>query len=955
MEGLYKIPLIKNTKKPPREAVGWNKLKNITKFVDINKYGIGLLTGSCNNFFVIDADYDENKDIDGITAINEYINEYGGEELLLTVTQKTPRNGIHYFMKLKSEDEEINKLIEIVNIHTTTHCRNVKIDVRAEGAYVVSAPSTYQGKKYVYIRDFNNYEVRTPSKNLILWLAGMDKVSMTKRIEDIVIKKEVKKSNIIKNNIEKYKYIITDEDIWKVLNILPEEYLNDYYKWLYIITVLKSLNKYEISDEWSKKSKKYNVKENLRLWEANKGCINIDDLSLLLKKRHDINISELINIKKYKLINYIRKDINFKKVIMNNKYLYVDNYEEEMFDYNKFINYDTIIIKSSCGSGKTHAIARHCKKFLGKEKKFILSIVTRKLLVDQHKETFGEFGIDMGAYDKQDDKNNIYCGNLAICINSILMYKNHPPEAFSEWIVVIDEVMGLISTLVCNELISDYIALIMNVLMRIIKNAHKVICSDNIITDNILNLLRNRDDNKKIYIENIYKKYNNIEAIEINDKNKFLNIMKDKIKNEEKFWLASNSASEATELYNECKKIAKEEEKDKFILITAKTDKRINNASEEFKDKWVFHSPKIIFGTSFSIPEQQDVFIIAKDNNTLMSYDILQQSLRTRNIKKIYFCCNIKEKRERFKDLETTKEYYKKFNNATDQLINTCMDMNGSDKINHENLYFDIFTEHIYMNDCFITNLKELYKNLLKESGFKVINSEDEEVEINKEDKERMKNETKEIEEDLFAKYLNETSNDVMREEYKYIRENLLELNLINERKEILEKYKKIIISDKEKNKTLDIIQIFNTADYNDNRIKDIEKFSYKIKYYKNINQKIRIIKNLENEINKKIFDIDDFNEKEFQNKEVKISDNLYKQIQLVFDTKRSIPKTMNDIGILYRYILKSFFGKEIFNIKKIKGEHKYRINKEHIKYYFDLYNYKKFNNLDEELFKFIE
>jgi hypothetical protein len=271
------------------------------------------------------------------------------------------------------------------------------------------------------------------------------------------------------------------------------------------------------------------------------------------------------------------------------------------------------------------------------------------------------------------------------------------------------------------------------------------------------------------------------------------------------------------------------------------------------------------------------------------------------------------------------------------------------DKI--ENKKIDYIEDEIIKLNNRIEELKDELKKELKKELEKNF------IRMNKEEKERMKNETIEIKESLFIKYLNETEENVMKEEYKYIRDNLLELNLINENREVLEKYKKIIMYDKEKNKYLDIIQIFNTKNHNNVKIKEIEKFSYKIKYYKSINQKVRVIKDLEEEIKLKIFDIEKFNDKEFQNKQVIIPNDLYKQIQLIFDTKRTIPKTMNDIGILYRFILKSLFEKEIFNIKKVRGEHKYTLNKDYIKYYIELYKYKnpKEENIDNELLKIIE
>ena len=50
-----------------------------------------------------------------------------------------------------------------------------------------------------------------------------------------------------------------------------------------------------------------------------------------------------------------------------------------------------------------------------------------------------------------------------------------------------------------------------------------------------------------------------------------------------------------------------------IILITSETDFNLTNANEQLKNKFVFYSPKIIYGVDFNnIDFPQDVFIYIK-------------------------------------------------------------------------------------------------------------------------------------------------------------------------------------------------------------------------------------------------------------------------------------------------------------------------------------------------------
>ena len=75
---------------------------------------------------------------------------------------------------------------------------------------------------------------------------------------------------------------------------------------------------------------------------------------------------------------------------MNQKYLYDENNLSSQYNYDIFKQYETIIIKSTTGTGKTTTTAKYIKQYLdefnnnGKEYK-ILSIITRVSLANQLK------------------------------------------------------------------------------------------------------------------------------------------------------------------------------------------------------------------------------------------------------------------------------------------------------------------------------------------------------------------------------------------------------------------------------------------------------------------------------------------------------------------------------------------------------------------------------------------
>ena len=133
-----------------------------------------------------------------------------------------------------------------------------------------------------------------------------------------------------------------------------------------------------------------------------------------------------------------------------------------------------------------------------------------------------------------------------------------------------------------------------------------------------------------------------------------------------------------TILYNEMQKHAKDEDKDNFILITSKSKFNILDASEQFKNKFVFYSPSIIFGVDFSIDDAQDVFVYNL-GRTLDPASLFQQTTRTRNINNLYYYSEIKEQNANYKTFNDCLKFHKQISTTSKQINEVCLFLDDAD------------------------------------------------------------------------------------------------------------------------------------------------------------------------------------------------------------------------------------------------------------------------------------
>ena len=262
------------------------------------------------------------------------------------------------------------------------------------------------------------------------------------------------------------------------------------------------------------------------------------------------------------------KAINQKKVDIDLKY---------------FLKNDIIIISSGTATGKTKDFAKKSKSILLHYPECrILSIVNLISLASEQSSTFKEEGsVELNNYKKVDFKL-FKNENLVICINSLEKILKLDDDYFSNIILYIDEVNNLIETLTHNKTLDSCLNIIYACLIKLIKNAKKIILSDATINQNTLNLLLSRtSNNKTVLIKNIHKKYEGINAIKYNDANEFLQSLKTKIRNKEYFLFGCDICSKITSFYSDLINEFPEQQAD-FILITSKTNFYITDADFQF-------------------------------------------------------------------------------------------------------------------------------------------------------------------------------------------------------------------------------------------------------------------------------------------------------------------------------------------------------------------------------------
>jgi hypothetical protein len=650
----------KNIKDENGKVIDQEIISNDNKY----KYGItnyGFITGSKNGVIVLDLDlYPKPDEITkGVTSlwqrdgnnhpfIQHYIKHYDIEpsqnwidtvyliiEKINTFTVKTPNKGFHLYFKYSNNDLR------------NTQDKNLGVDIRGDGGYVVGCGSKLQAGEYT---PFRNVEIQDLCSHDKDYFYNVYATTPTGKINTVLKEKLIKKKNVkdTPRDLSLWKYEMNDDIFNKILYKLKKqssEYFNKddpkytYKNWLKITTFLKVFDKKDIWESFNTKYSNgidYHEKNNSS-WECiDKSAMNKYDTCICQSILKSLDLYYLLSAIKYRplLSNIAKPDVIVDSE--NTKGL------SQVFQIQPNNNY---VIKSRTNSGKTYLVNDYHHNL--EVFKPLLSITSRVSLAEEHQRVFvraNKINCDMNYNlycEGKNRKESLYKyegENLIIQLDSLDRISNYD---FSNYIVFVDELQSVFEYLDTSPTFEKKKNKIQKLFKRILKTCHQFIGVDADIQDTVLEYLNPAkyisDCNKNFilaspeldfkFIDNLYHPYKNVEAEEITN----YDTLVDLLSKEDQFMVCSDSQKECHNLKNKLKLVQNKSDDDFQIKVID----RVYNGSMNLDDlDQVMFSPKIIYGLD-SI-KRRKVFCLFK-GHTITAKAMLQQVSRCRNIEKLYF------------------------------------------------------------------------------------------------------------------------------------------------------------------------------------------------------------------------------------------------------------------------------------------------------------------------------
>lgn len=950
----------------------------------------------CNLYFDIDVKFDSNKEYNAIMENDKYIiienkiksfileklNEMKLENMkeiklvdcrnhrityedkykfsyrLFCYTHKLEKykikNLIVYLNKIAQDDKDLmnllpfgnNKILDevIYNTHRKMRCVNSSKPNEEEPLKLCNNKDKPY-KTLIQLHKFKNCELY--------------KTNIINLDENIKVYNNVNKQFDNVGNGNKYMFNITIEEVADILKKLNNEwYETNYYKWLNVMTVVKNLYNsgfydneklYEVWDYFNQQGTNYNSENNYKQFMANEGKIlNINYLVCMINK---INKTSIPFFKKFVPTNDPLKLLdNFETQsieTINNKKTYMK------LSLSDFINKDTIIAQGTTGVGKTTIIAKTLNNYkqLYPDVKF-LSIVDLIKLAEQQIITFEKEGLVLSNYKNIENSYQFKKQSMVVCCINSLHSKFNDIEP-NNYIVYIDEINSFIENYLTNDLLNPHLQKTNRILMNIISKCKKLIVSDAHINNLTMQFLEKRKTNNGLYVKNLYKKYEGIEAIKYNKEQEFINEINRKIKNNEYFLFGCDSKTIIERLYNNCVDIFKDK-KEHFILITKNHKIDIEDASKDFKNKFVFYSPSIKTGIDFSIDEAQEALLYI-NGKTISSEGLFQQLTRTRNLKAVKYFSNCESNLLKHDSLEDTENYYDNLivysNNLNESETNlknlVCYNDDEETKI-CKSTFYKLYIQYAYNHNIQETNKLIHFENILKEEGFDLYQKGNIQK-LSQPMKDILKSKTDKINNEMFDNFcdlsirLNILNNNTDTMELINIKSELQDPiydNLHNKITNLCltppqyKKYQIILMDDFEYEKLFKIRNLFLTDEKLNKNIKDVYDTNENVKIINNKYSKIIALRKFEKDNNIKPFDVNFHNDDKTDVK-VNINDEFFNNLKVQFRMEKKVekPKDIKKLNEIYIQLIKNISGD---NLGFIKSKRKQIKNVRSIHYWID-------------------
>tara|TARA_B110000208_G_C11800888_1_gene442264 strand:+ start:2704 stop:5829 length:3126 start_codon:yes stop_codon:yes gene_type:complete len=554
----------------------------------------------------------------------------------------------------------------------------------------------------------NNFDIDFWKKSLIINIDQKDRIIKYKK-EKLNIKKENENENLNNNRN------LTDLEL--LINKLPQEYCDNFDKWVKIGLILynNNNNNYNIFNNWSKKSNRYNEEKNKKIWDKfqNSNSFNGKKLTvgsiLYWLKENNINIKEIFNNSIDRIVNQypnkkIKLENNFFKKEINSKRL---NTEDLKDGYSKKL----LCIQSEKGTGKTTSLIKNIFNSGNPEFETILFISSRRTFGLKLFNDLAKYGFKLYS---NIDEHFITEKRIIIQVDSLMRLNIHNYD-----LIIIDECETLARYMGGSHFLKNInSSIITRDLEYRIENSKKTVIMDADLSDRCINYYSNISNIRKndVYILlNHSTPYEEYTINYMNYDNWIKNIL-NLVTQNKKLVIPMASNNKAKDLNILLNKYFTDK---KILLIHKETSdedklKKLINVNNDWVNyDVVIYTPTVCMGVSFDIPKHFDHICGYGCHHSLGAQEFCQMLHRVREPKK--------------KQIFLAVDMYKYFDETEDLIdYNLVEEMISSDfyltkyKLNNNMIPIkfgkDRIIEYPYKNepiyDLYVRNSKERIENL---------------------------------------------------------------------------------------------------------------------------------------------------------------------------------------------------------------------------------------------------
>jgi hypothetical protein len=719
--------------------LGWSKITETT-ITNKSHTNRGVLTGKLANLTVVD--------FDNMDTFKVFMEAY---PQLKTTYMVSTKHGIHMYFKYTP----------LIKSTTNVSTQYAGIDVRNDGGFVIGSPTTY------YSLDGTKEEYK--------YLGG-DIVEFPVYLIDII-----KPSCLVNSNpIEKEEVVELDgtEDnkimLLEFVELLNLDDINDYASWRNLVWSIRSMgsNFRSIAQIMSQKGSTYDRSSFGRTWnsyDVNKSqsitsevfysyCQrgNPKKYKELIEKHNLQTISEKI-IAKYLTrdftgIKKFEETSKFTMCRLNSKGDWVIKFRREVEECKH------VILFAHLGKGKTAYIKNclnlHIQLAINDSlKKNLPAIPKYKILFLSSRQSFANFV--EGKFSEYGIKNYMNFKKESVISEDRLVIQMESLHKLDKTIkydaVIIDECSSVFAEMSSTTMLKTLD--VYQTLLRVVKDASKVLYCDGFILNNTLDFCRGvKQDGEEIVCVHNTVPSNNREAIQV-ENGEFDDMVMKKFIVGGKTYVCSTSKTHLKTLevkietwLKHCtdKNILKEDRE--YIFYHSENSKAINNTLKDVNKIWatlrlVGTTPKITVGISYDGKDFDDCFIDASNANGATPRDILQMANRIRHLKSntMYFTLPTRIMFGKSREaLFSTFENYLEVEKDRQKLISDRILQDNTGKEHKDFIeIFKCYMEqadpilkrmlHFNMREKIVsqTNFRTLFLKLMKDMGYIITTIED--------------------------------------------------------------------------------------------------------------------------------------------------------------------------------------------------------------------------------------